>query len=96
MKFVIEIDEEDYKECKFRKDLLSLGGEPDDLTFNMRIETVIGNGISLEEEFEKIKAEIEEIKLLRDNPYNNETEYSVSMEELRKLFDKHIAELNGD
>lgn len=47
-------------------------------------------------ELEKIKAEFEEIQLLRDNPYNNETEYSVSMEELRELFDKHISELKGE
>lgn len=32
----------------------------------------------------KIKAEFEEIQLPRDNPYNNRTEYSVSMEELEK------------
>lgn len=44
---------------------------------------------------EKIKADFEEIKGLRDNPYNNKTEYSVSMEELRKLFDEHITELKG-
>ena len=48
------------------------------------------------EELEKIKAEFEEIKCPRDNPYNNETEYSVSMEELRELFDKHISELKGE
>lgn len=49
MRLIIDIPEEDYNECKFRKDLLSLGGEPTDLTFNMRIETLIANGILLEE-----------------------------------------------
>ena len=48
------------------------------------------------EELKKVKAEIEEIQLLRDNPYNNHTEYSVSMTELRELFDKHISELKGE
>lgn len=47
MKRIIDISEEDYKECKFRKDLLSLGGEPTDLTFNMRMETTIANGTPL-------------------------------------------------
>lgn len=47
MKLIIDISDEDYNECKFRKDLLSLGGEPTDLTFNMRIETLIANGIPL-------------------------------------------------
>ena len=47
-------------------------------------------------ELEKIKAECEEIILLRDNPYNNKTEYSVSMKELREVFDKHISELKGE
>lgn len=50
------------------------------------------------EELRKMKAEFEEIKGLKDNPYNNETEYCdcVSMRELRKLFDKHIIKLKGD
>lgn len=47
MKLIIDISEEDYRECKFRKDLLSLGGEPTDLTFNMRMETLIANGTPL-------------------------------------------------
>ena len=47
-------------------------------------------------ELEKIKAEIEEIQLLRDNIYDNKTEYSVSMTELRELFNKHISELKGE
>ena len=58
MKLIIDIPDEDYNECKFRKDLLSLGGEPTDLTFNMRIETLIANGIPLE----NIKSGIEEEK----------------------------------
>lgn len=58
MKLVIDVSEEDYRECKFRKDLLSLGGEPTDLTFNMRMETLIANGIPLSEELEGLKAEI--------------------------------------
>lgn len=41
MKLIIDISEDDYKECKFRKDLLSLGGEPEDLTFNMRMEKLL-------------------------------------------------------
>ena len=48
------------------------------------------------EELKKLKAEFEEIECVRDNPYNNEIEYSVSMEELRELLDKHIAELKGN
>lgn len=51
---------------------------------------------SIIKELEKIKEEVEELECLRDNPYNNETEYSVSMEELRELFDKHISELKGE
>ena len=47
-------------------------------------------------ELEDVKAEFEEIKGLRDNPYTNETEYSVSMKELRELFDRHISELKGE
>ena len=47
-------------------------------------------------ELEKIKADFEEIKGPRDNPYNNKTEYSVSMKELREVFDKHISELKGE
>lgn len=49
MKLIIDIPEEDYRECKFRKDLLSLGEEPTDLTFNMRMETLIANGTLLPE-----------------------------------------------
>lgn len=48
------------------------------------------------EELEQIKADFEEIQLLRDNPYNNRTEYSVSMTELRELFDNHISKLKGE
>ena len=48
------------------------------------------------EELEKIKEEVEELGCLRDNPYNNETEYSVSTEELRELINKHIKELKGE
>lgn len=44
----------------------------------------------------KIKAEITEIGCFRNNPYNDKTEYSVSMKELRELFDKHISELKGE
>lgn len=47
MKLIIDVSEEDYKECKFRKDLLSLGGEPTELTFNMRMKKNIGNGTPL-------------------------------------------------
>lgn len=47
MNLIIDISEEDYRECKFRKDLLSLGEEPTDLTFNMRMETLIANGTEL-------------------------------------------------
>ena len=54
-----------------------------------------GKTIGAIAELEKIKAEIEEIKGLRDNPYNKETEYSVSTKELREILDKHIAELKG-
>lgn len=57
-KLVIEISEEDYKECIFRKDLLSLGGEPTDLTFNMRMEKLIAKAIPLEKELENIKTEV--------------------------------------
>lgn len=57
--------------------------------------TVNANDLIIKE-LEKIKAEFEEIQLPRDNPYNNRTEYSVSMEELRELFGKHIAEPKGD
>ena len=78
MKYIIEIPEEDYNECKFRKDLLSLGGEPTDLTFNMRIETLIANGIPLEdikEQYDKgykdgVKETfIEELEKIRDEAY---------------------------
>ena len=51
---------------------------------------------SLIEELEQLKADFEEIQLLRDNPYNNRTEYSISMKELRELFDEHISELKGE
>lgn len=46
MKLMVDISEEDYRECKFRKDLLSLK-EPTDLTFNMRMEKLIANGTEL-------------------------------------------------
>ena len=48
------------------------------------------------EELKKIKEEFEEIKSMRDNPYNNKTEYSVSMKELREVFEKHISKLKGE
>ena len=48
------------------------------------------------EELEKIKTEIEEIKILRINPYNNQSEYSVSTKELRELLDNHISKLKGE
>ena len=86
MKLIIDIPEEDYNECKFRKDLLSLGSEPTDLTFNMRIETLISNGIPLE----NIKAEIEE-ESNKALDYPN-WEYSKGLKKALNILDKHIKE----
>lgn len=88
MKLIIDIDEEDYRECKFRKDLLSLGGEPTDLTFNMRMETLIANGVSLEEEIEKIKQEI----TMWCNGYLQEE----IGKDINKIIDKNIAKLKEE
>ena len=52
--------------------------------------------VGLIDELEKIKQEFEEIKGTRMNIYTDQAESSVSMKELRKLFDKHIAELKGE
>ena len=48
------------------------------------------------EELEKIKQEFEEIKCTRMNIYTDQAESSVSIKELRKLFDKHIVKLKGE
>lgn len=80
MKLLIDVSEEDYRECKFRKDLLSLGGEPKDLTFNMRIETLIANGIPLSEELEELKKRI-----------SNKCGYDVCC----NVIDDRISELKG-
>ena len=89
MKLIINIDEEDYKECIFRKDLLSLGGEPTDLTFNMRMETIIANGTPLQEEFEEIKAELQNLST------NNFLEM-IPKGEAVQIVDNHIKELNNE
>ena len=91
MKLLIDVSEEDYKECVFRKDLLSLGGEPTDLTFNMRMEKLIANGIPLEEEFEKIKAEFL-FKCKENLRFDND----IVLECFTDLVDKRISELKGE
>ena len=49
--------------------------------------------VALIKELEKIEADIKEEQLPRDNPYNKHTEYSVSMDEIRKIFDKHMSSI---
>lgn len=92
MKLIIDIDEDSYRECKFRKDLLSLGGEPTDLTFNMRMETTISKGIPLSEELEKIKNEL----LSKVNGSNIFGSAYVDVKDINKLFDSRIEELKGE
>jgi len=96
MKLIIDISEEDYRECKFRKDLLSLDGEPTDLTFNMRMETTIANGAPLEGEFEKIKDEIQDYSLWSANGNSAENVFLLTRDLSVSIIDKHIAELKGD
>ena len=91
MKLIIDIDEEDYKECIFRKDLLSLGGEPTDLTFNMRMETIIANGTPLQAELEEIKAEIS--KLTRYWTSEDKHINLVSDNAVNRILDNHIKEI---
>ena len=90
MKLIIDIPEDDYKECKFRKDLLLLGGEPTDLTFNMRMETLIANGTPLED----IKAEIQNIDLVYEK--NGRTTIMKNFDDIKSeifdILDKHIKE----
>ena len=91
MKRIIDISEEDYKECKFRNDLLSLGGKPTDLTFNMRIETLIAEGTPLQAELEEIKTEILNLWFTgyADKP-------KLDREEVIKILDKHIKEIDNE
>ena len=95
MKLIIDIPEEDYRECKFRKDLLSLGEEPTDLTFNMRMETLIANGTPLSEEIEKIKD-----KMMDDGAYFQEveghTDFVKGISHCIDIAEKELAELKGD
>ncbi len=78
MKLIIDISEEDYKECKFRKDLLSLGGEPTDLTFNMRMETLIANGTPLPEGHGRlIDADAYREKIFRKFPCNDRDDSNI-------------------
>ena len=64
--------------------------------FEKRVKPLNQEPTSAIEELEKIKNGIEEIKILRINPYNNQSEYSVSTKELRELLDNHISELKGE
>lgn len=91
MKLIIDIPVEDYKECKFRNDLLSLGGKPTDLTFNMRMETLIAEGTSLQAELEEIKAEINKLWFTgyADKP-------KLDREEVINILDKHIKEIDNE
>lgn len=90
MKLIVDISEEDYKECKFRKDLLFLE-EPTELTFNMRMETLIANGIPLEKGLEKIKAEINEQRL-----FNKSLLCKSDLHHAINIINKHISELKGE
>lgn len=94
MKLIIDIPVEDYKECKFRNDLLSLGGKPTDLTFNMRMETLIAEGTSLQAELEEIKAEIS--KLTRYWTSEDKHINLVSDNAVNRILDKHIKEIDND
>ena len=85
MKLIIDISEEDYKECKFRNDLLSLGGKPTDLTFNMLMETLIAEGTPLQAELEYIKAEVDDLKC-----YGDQAEFR---DKVFELLDKRIKEI---
>ena len=103
MKLIINISDKDYKECKFRKDLLSLGGEPTELTFNMRIEKLVGNGIPLEDEFKKIREEIKKIRksyylILSDGQSGGYYERkAIDYEsDVFEVIDNRIKELNGE
>lgn len=90
MRLIINISDKDYKECKFRKDLLSLGGEPTELTFNMRIEKLIANGEPLQTKLEEIKNNI-----LQDGNYQIGEDFSEYMTDYQNIFnilDKHMKE----
>lgn len=67
----------------------------DGLSEEDKFEAVLAGklAVALIKELEKIEAEITEVKLPRDNPYNKQTEYSVSMDEIRKIFDKHMSSI---
>lgn len=67
----------------------------DGLSEEDKFEAVLAGklAVALIKELEKIEAEIKEEQLPRDNPYNKHTEYSVSMDEIRKIFDKHMSSI---
>lgn len=84
MKLVIDISQNDYEEIK----------EYGINTFSS-VAIAIQNGTPLEEELEKIKAEIR--KLTDINPdYPMDRTIHISRNEVLEIIDKHIAELKGE
>ena len=67
----------------------------DGLSEEDKFEAVLAGklAVALIKELEKIEADIKEEQLPRDNPYNKHTEYSVSMDEIRKIFDRHMSSI---
>lgn len=86
MKLIIDIDEEIYKSSKQEC------AENDSLIID-NFTLTIGNGIPLEEELEKIKAEIDEIV---EREMKEDMRWSLGLRHSKKIIDNHIKELKGD
>ena len=83
MKLIIDIPEEDYNFVKKQV--------ADGITNPLKMR--IANGIPLEEEFEKIKAELNNLDFDFGN-YYDETE--AVLNKINSVLDKHIEELKGE
>ena len=65
------------------------------LSENLDLEYFVIHGIPLEEELEKIKAEIEDLTLYRSNDIFGNTYPVYDQKEVLEILDKHISELKG-
>ena len=96
MKLIIDINDNEY---------MGIKGYPNNITsypVTIHIYDAIRNGTQLEEELEQIKAEIKDVsKTLRFINHttmvcDEDTKLFVSMEDIEKMFVKHIKELEGE
>ncbi|MBO7733856.1 MAG: hypothetical protein J6S67_14935 [Methanobrevibacter sp.] len=89
MKLIIDINEEVYSDTIH-------DSEYDTLQLGITLKEIIKKGTPLEEELEKVIEYAEKSMILRDNVYDNTTEYSVSMRDLINIIRKRISELKGE